>query len=321
MSAHGTSKRWKTLGSCLCTSQATSGATLAPYVFNKTSQFSDTNNQPIIFFYAQDYVISCRRHLTCAISEIQSCFFLLQKTRKRFLKGFMPRLRRKRTQKRKLKKLFKQISSSRPKRGAGTEGWAAVLAFHIIVKGWQTQSGACECLMWFLLFWPVVPEGCTVGNITQLTVSDGSFPFGYDQTQFDLCLDLPVLRENLYSICEKVDDDNFQKVILRKLNEVSLLSIEQRTVETLPWIHPHCVLSQVFPSGVSEENVQLLGSVSRVASLEDISKWNITKVDTLAALMEADNGPWEAAKVCAVLLKGVCVSLHVLTFSFFLNVV
>lgn len=73
-----------------------------------------------------------------------------------------------------------------------------------------------------------------MGNITQRTVSEGSFPFGYDQTQFDLCLDLPVLRENLYSICEKVDDDDFQKVILRKLNEVSLSSIEQRTVETLP---------------------------------------------------------------------------------------
>lgn len=149
MSPHGTSKHWKTLGSCLCTSQAASGASLAPYVFNKTSLLPDTNSRPKIFFYAQDYVIICRRHLTftSAISEIQSCFFLLQKTRKRFLKGFMPRLRRNRTQKRKLKKLFKQISSSRPKRGAGTEGWAAVLAFHIIVKGWQTQTDARECLM------------------------------------------------------------------------------------------------------------------------------------------------------------------------------
>lgn len=173
----------------------------------------------------------------------------------------------------------------------------------------------------FLLFWPVVPEGCTVGNITKSTISEGSFPFGYDETQFDLCLDLPVLRENLYSICEKVDDDNFQKVILRKLNEVSLMSIEQPTVETLPWIHPHCVFSQVFPSGVSDENVQVLGSVSRAASVEDISKWDITELDTLAALMAPDNGLWEAVKVCAVLPKGVCVFLHILTFSVFLNAV
>lgn len=137
MSPHGTRKHWKTLGSCLCTSQATSGASLAPYVFNKTSLFSHTKSQPIVIISAQGYVIICGGHLTftSAISEIQSVFFPLQKTRRRFLKGFMPRMRRNRTSKRKLKKLFKQISSSRPKRGAGTEGRAAVLAFHIIVKG------------------------------------------------------------------------------------------------------------------------------------------------------------------------------------------
>lgn len=61
-----------------------------------------------------------------------------------------------------------------------------------------------------------------MGNITQVTVSDASFPFGYDQTQFDLCLDTPVLKDNLYSICEKVDDDDFQKIILKKLNQVIL---------------------------------------------------------------------------------------------------
>jgi len=41
----------------------------------------------------------------------------------------------------------------------------------------------------------------------------------------------------------------------------------------------------------------LLGSVSRAASLDDISKWNITQLDTLAALMEADDGTWETAQV------------------------
>lgn len=64
-----------------------------------------------------------------------------------------------------------------------------------------------------------------------------------------------------------------------------------------------CVFCQVFPSGVSDVNVRLLGSVSRVASLADISKWNVTTVDTLAALMNADNGPWETEKVGAVVPK------------------
>uniref|UniRef100_A0A4W6DIS8 Si:ch211-188p14.4 n=1 Tax=Lates calcarifer TaxID=8187 RepID=A0A4W6DIS8_LATCA len=163
---------------------------------------------------------------------------LKTKTKRGYLKKCMPRLRKSQTKKRKLKKLFKEISTLRIKRGAG----------------------------------------CTVGNITQVTVSDDSFPFGYDQTQFDLCLDVPVLKDNLNSICEKVDDDNFQKIILKKLN-------------------------QAFPSGVSDNEVQLLGSVSRMASLDDISRWNITTVDTLAALMKAEDGEWEAEKSKAIITK------------------
>ncbi|XP_041809840.1 uncharacterized protein LOC121618410 [Chelmon rostratus] len=163
------------------------------------------------------------------------------KTKKNFLKTFMPKLRKSRTKKRKLRALFKQISTLKMKRG--TRG-----------------------------------AGCTVGNITTVTVSDASFPFGYDQTQFDLCLDVPVLKDNLYSVCEKVVDEDFQKVILKKLN-------------------------QAYPSGVSDEQVQLLGSVSRVASLDDIAKWNVTNIDTLAALMKADDGTWEAAKSKAIITK------------------
>ncbi len=56
--------------------------------------------------------------------------------------------------------------------------------------------------------------------MTQVTVNDASFPFGYDPTQFDLCLDIPVLKDNLYSICEKVDNVDMQTIILKKLNQV-----------------------------------------------------------------------------------------------------
>uniref|UniRef100_A0A3Q3LN18 Uncharacterized protein n=1 Tax=Mastacembelus armatus TaxID=205130 RepID=A0A3Q3LN18_9TELE len=165
-------------------------------------------------------------------------------TKGRFLKTFMPNLRETKTEKSKMKALFRECSAHKIKRGAG----------------------------------------CTVGNITQVTVSDGSFPFGYDQVQFDLCLDIPVLKDSLSSICEKVDDTDFQKIILEKLNQVA------------------------FPSGVSDSKVQLLGSVSRAATLDDISKWSITKVDTLAALMKAEDGPWEAAKSKAIITKYLSTS-------------
>ncbi|XP_015231804.1 PREDICTED: uncharacterized protein LOC107085772 [Cyprinodon variegatus] len=161
-----------------------------------------------------------------------------RQTKRRFLKGFMPNLRRRRTQKRKLKRLFKQLSTRLAKRAAG----------------------------------------CNSEEITQVTISDPAFPFGYDSMQFDLCLDLSVLKENLYAICQKVDDDEFQKIILRKLN-------------------------QTYPSGVPDQAVQLLASVSRMATLDDISGWSITKLDTLAALMEPEDGSWEKEKSRKIITK------------------
>ncbi|XP_014830816.1 PREDICTED: uncharacterized protein LOC106909037 [Poecilia mexicana] len=159
-------------------------------------------------------------------------------TTKRFLKGFMPELRKQKTEKKKLKTLFSELAPTVAKRGAG----------------------------------------CSEGNITQVTVSDPSFPFGYNQLQFELCLDVPILKDNLHSICQKVDDDGYQRIILNKLN-------------------------QAFPSGVPDQEVQMLASVSRSATLDDISKWNITELDTLAALMKPEDGTWETAQSKAIITK------------------
>ncbi|MEQ2253955.1 hypothetical protein ILYODFUR_037831, partial [Ilyodon furcidens] len=58
-----------------------------------------------------------------------------------------------------------------------------------------------------------------------------------------------------------------------------------------------------FPTGVPDQAVQMLASVSRTATLEDISKWNISKLDTLAALMEPEDGTWEKAKSKEIITK------------------
>ncbi|XP_028293044.1 uncharacterized protein LOC114455923 isoform X2 [Gouania willdenowi] len=158
--------------------------------------------------------------------------------KRRFFKVFFPSLRTNGTSPQDFKSLFVQISTIRVKRGAG----------------------------------------CTVGNITQVTVNDGSFPFGYDSTQFDLCLDIPALKENLNSICKAVYDEGFQRIILQKLN-------------------------QAYPSGVPEPQVKVLHSVSRTATVQDISKWSITQIETLAALMKSDEGSWESAKSKAIITK------------------
>ncbi|KAI4875980.1 hypothetical protein NFI96_008584 [Prochilodus magdalenae] len=155
--------------------------------------------------------------------------------RKRYLRSFLPFLRRRKTQKWKLSRLFRAYSTVRSKRSAD----------------------------------------CTSGEITAVTIADETFPMDYDSTQFDLCLDLPVLNSSLAAITEKVVDSSFQEIILIKL-------------------------IQLYPSGLPEGVVQLLGATSRAATVEDISRWTITTVDTLSSLMNPDNGDWSPEQVKCV---------------------
>ncbi|XP_039542404.1 uncharacterized protein mslna [Pimephales promelas] len=120
--------------------------------------------------------------------------------------------------------------------------------------------------------------GCTKGIITSTIISDDAFPFGYDESQFKNCLNATVVRDNLASLCEKIEISAFQRVILDKLNEIS-------------------------PSGLSEDQVQVLKSVSRNATLDEISKWNITVIDTLAALMNPNDGEWSSEQSKQIITK------------------
>jgi len=54
-------------------------------------------------------------------------------------------------------------------------------------------------------------------------------------------------------------------------------------------------LTQAYGAGASipEAQVQVLGPASRTATADDVSVWNITEVDTLAALMSSADGNWE----------------------------
>ncbi|TRZ04294.1 hypothetical protein DNTS_003240 [Danionella cerebrum] len=119
---------------------------------------------------------------------------------------------------------------------------------------------------------------CTVGNISSVTISDDAFPFGYDASQFRNCLSAQVVKDNLGSLCAKIEDNNFQRVILDKLQEI-------------------------LPSGLSDDQVQLLKSVSRNATVDEIKKWSITKPDTLAALMNANDGTWSSEQSNQIITK------------------
>ncbi|XP_036412853.1 LOW QUALITY PROTEIN: uncharacterized protein LOC118797684 [Colossoma macropomum] len=167
--------------------------------------------------------------------------------RKRYLRSFLPFLRKRKTQKWKLSRLFKAYMTVRFKRSAD----------------------------------------CTVGNITAVTIADEAFPYDYDSTQFDLCLDITVLNDNLAAITEKVLDATYQMIILNKLN-------------------------QLYPSGLPESVIQLLGSTSRVANVSDINKWSITTIDTLFSLMDPYDGDWTSEQSAAVIMRYLSVPGNIL---------
>ncbi|XP_056627073.1 uncharacterized protein mslnb isoform X2 [Triplophysa dalaica] len=124
---------------------------------------------------------------------------------------------------------------------------------------------------------------CTVGRITQIVVYSELFPFDYDAAQFDLCLSVETLKENLEAITDKVYDPELQRIILNKLN-------------------------QAYPDGLSDERLQVLGSSSRAATPSDVTRWNVTKIDTLSSLMASGNGEWDPEMVRLIVSKYLSVS-------------
>ncbi|TKS68552.1 Mesothelin-like protein [Collichthys lucidus] len=122
---------------------------------------------------------------------------------------------------------------------------------------------------------------CTVGKITQVIISDEAFPFDYDDiNQFNCCLSATIVKNNLASITDKVDQEEYLTIVLSKLREA------YGSNSTIP-----------------ESQVQLLGPASRVATTDDINSWTITQIDTLSALMDSSNGQWDPSLAKAIVTK------------------
>ncbi|XP_023810060.1 mesothelin-like protein [Oryzias latipes] len=123
---------------------------------------------------------------------------------------------------------------------------------------------------------------CTVGIITQVTISDPTFPFDYNINQFNNCLSVSTVKDNLDGITEKVDEVEYLRIVLQKLQEAD---------------------NSIIP----EDQVQLLGAASRVATVHDILSWTISKIDTLAALMDSSNGGWDPNVAKVIISKYLAV--------------
>uniref|UniRef100_H3BWV9 Mesothelin a n=1 Tax=Tetraodon nigroviridis TaxID=99883 RepID=H3BWV9_TETNG len=127
---------------------------------------------------------------------------------------------------------------------------------------------------------------CTVGNITQVTISDPAFPFDYDDiTQFEVCLSPQTVKDNLAAITDKVLEEEYLIIVLSKLREAYMAH-----------------------STIAESQVKLLGPASRVASTTDINMWNISEIDTLSALMDSSNGEWEQSLLRAIIRKYLSIT-------------
>ncbi|XP_059180401.1 uncharacterized protein LOC131958981 [Centropristis striata] len=122
---------------------------------------------------------------------------------------------------------------------------------------------------------------CTVGEITQVVISDETFPFDYDDiSQFNCCLSASTVRDNLDAITDKVDEEEYLVIVLSKLREAYAAN-----------------------SIIPEDQVQLLGPASRVATTDDINTWTVTTIDTLSALMDSSNGDWDPSLAQAIISK------------------
>ncbi|XP_043108750.1 uncharacterized protein mslnb isoform X2 [Puntigrus tetrazona] len=123
---------------------------------------------------------------------------------------------------------------------------------------------------------------CTVGQILQAQVYSDMFPFAYDVQQFNACLAVQTLKDNLEAVTDRVYDRSYQRIVLDKLN-------------------------QAYPGGLPDEVLQVLSSASRVATPDDVRKWNVTKIDTLSSLMNPSNGDWDAEMVQLMVSKYLSV--------------
>ncbi|MGH0160513.1 UNVERIFIED_CONTAM: hypothetical protein FKN15_039547 [Acipenser sinensis] len=120
--------------------------------------------------------------------------------------------------------------------------------------------------------------GCTVGEVTTAKINEATFPIDYDETQFSLCLASNTVKDNLALLTGKVLVENYQTILLQKLKEA-------------------------FNNNIPEDQLQLLGATSRVASVSDINSWTIATIDTLSALMKSEDGRWAADKSAAIITK------------------
>ncbi|OPJ87438.1 mesothelin-like protein [Patagioenas fasciata monilis] len=114
---------------------------------------------------------------------------------------------------------------------------------------------------------------CLYAPITASTVSDPLLLIDYDTVeQFDLCMSSDVVKTSLKALLEQPLTMAYIRVVRKKLD-------------------------QAYPSGLPDEQLKLLGSLSRLYTPEEISRWWVTSSDTLSVLLNPMYGKWGDAQI------------------------
>ncbi|XP_069665444.1 mesothelin-like protein [Haliaeetus albicilla] len=122
-------------------------------------------------------------------------------------------------------------------------------------------------------------DRCLSKPITASTVSDPFLLISYDTAkQFDLCLSNEVLKANLKPLLEQPLTVEYLRVMKKKLD-------------------------QIYPSEIPEEQLKLLGPLSRQYTVEEISRWPVTSISTLSALLNPSDGKWETPQIQQLLSR------------------
>ncbi|NXU82119.1 MSLNL protein, partial [Oreotrochilus melanogaster] len=115
-------------------------------------------------------------------------------------------------------------------------------------------------------------ERCPSTPITANTISNTFIIVDYTTEEFNLCLSNEVLKANLRALLDQPFSSDYIRLIKSRMD-------------------------QMYPSGMPEEQLQLLGPLSRLYSVEEISKWQVTSNDTLWILLNPSDGRWSFAQV------------------------
>ncbi|KAM3826842.1 uncharacterized protein M6D78_015007 [Vipera latastei] len=112
-------------------------------------------------------------------------------------------------------------------------------------------------------------ETCRSAPITSSVLEDPLFIIQYNSTQqFDACLSDEVVKDNLGLLLELPLPNDYLALVKKKLDKS-------------------------YPDGIPEDQLRLLGFLSRQYSTDEIGSWNLTSSDTLAALLNPEDGAWE----------------------------